>query len=432
VSNNAGVDDFGLGLMLRSGQIKRMISSYVGENKHFEKLYIDGALEVELTPQGTLAERIRAGGAGIPAFFTPTAHSTLLADGGFPIRNPSVAHGEAILSDKKETREFDFKGRTRGYVLERAITGDFALVKGHVADTAGNVRFHSTERNFNPMMAQAARTSIIEVETILPPGEFIAPDDVHLPGIYAHRIVQGTFQKRIEKRTLASAAADRDPVREKIAKTVARLEFDIKGGGILYANLGIGIPTLASNFVPKGVTVVLQSENGLLGIGPYPTEAQLSASTINAGKETVTCAPGASIFDSASSFAMIRGAHVNLTVLGALQVAPNGDIANYMIPGKMVKGPGGAMDLVSSGSRVVVAMEHTAKGNSHKILSKCTLPITGRGVVSRIVTELAVFDVLPNGGGLELIEIAEETSLDQLRSLTGAPFTVASGLRKMK
>ncbi len=397
VGNNAGVDDFGMGLLLKSRQVKKVIASYVGENKEFERQVLAGELDLQLTPQGTLAEKLRAGGAGIPGFYTRTAAGTKLAEG-------------------KQTKAFDGKE----YVLEEGIRADLSIVKAWKGDKSGNLVYRKTSRNFNPMIATCGKVTVAEVEELLEVGE-LDPDQVHTPGIYVDRIIQGArYEKRIEFRTIAGATGKKDsPIRELMAKRAAR---ELRDG--YYVNLGIGIPTLVANYIPDNINVTLQSENGLLGIGPFPDEKAVDPDLINAGKQTVTTIPGSSFFSSADSFAMIRGGHVDLSILGGLEVAENGDLANWMVPGKMVKGPGGAMDLVSGVKRVVVLMEHTSKDGASKILKRCTLPITGKAVVNMIITDLCVFEVEP-GKGLVLKELHPGVTLEDVRKKTAAEFRVA-------
>ncbi|KAJ3126833.1 Succinyl-CoA:3-ketoacid coenzyme A transferase 1, mitochondrial [Physocladia obscura] len=367
VSNNAGMDDFGLGLLLKIKQIKRMISSYVGKNAEFERQYLQGELDVKLIPQGTLAERIRAGGAGIPAFFTATAAGTQIQAGGIPIKyNPlSGRKKEPILvSTPRETRESNWKQ----YIMEEAIMGDFAIIKAWKADLLGNL-YRGTARNFNEPMAKAGKITIAEVDEIVPIGT-LKPDEIHVSGVYVTRVFKGEkFEKKIERLTLSDGKGLNIPGKRGFAlsdegaqrreRIVRRAAKEFKDG--IYANLGIGMPMLASNYIPEGITVHLQSENGILGM-------------VDTMKHT--------------------GGHIDLTILGGMEVSQNGDLANWIIPGKMVKGMGSAMDLVAtSGTKVVVTMEHTAKGRSPKILQKCTLPLTGKACIDMIITDLCVFEV---------------------------------------
>src|SRR6266700_709325 len=327
VGNNAGVDGFGMGVLLTTRQVKKVMASYVGENKEFERQVLAGELDLELIPQGTLAERLRAGGAGIPGFYTRTGFATKLTEG-------------------KEIKVFDGKE----YVLEPGIKAEVSLVKAWKGDKSGNLIYRKTSRNFNPMIATCGKVCVAEVEELVEIGE-LDPDQVHTPGIFVNRIIQGEkYEKRIEFRTVQGAAASKkeNPVRELMAKRAAQ---ELRDG--YYVNLGIGIPTLVANYIPEGINVTLQSENGLLG-----------------------------------------------------------------------NGPGGAMDLVAGVKRVVAVMEHTSKDGSPKILKKCTLPITGLGVVNLIITDLCVFEV-KEGGGLVLTEIHSNATVDEIRAKTGAPFEVA-------
>jgi 3-oxoacid CoA-transferase B subunit len=209
-----------------------------------------------------------------------------------------------------------------------------------------------------------------------------------------------------------------------------RIAQELKEG--YYVNLGIGIPTLVANYIPEGMNVVLQSENGLLGIGPFPTEENVDADLINAGKQTITMLKGSSLFSSSESFAMIRGGHIDLTILGAMQVADNGDIANWKIPGKMVKGMGGAMDLVASSDNVIVAMQHCNRKGQSKLLKACTLPLTGKNCVQKIITDMAVLEIDAQGGGFRLLELAPEVSVEDVRNATEGKLIVEGDIPEMK
>jgi 3-oxoacid CoA-transferase len=272
----------------------------------------------------------------------------------------------------------------------------------------------------------AGRVTIAEAEHIVEAGE-LDPNEIHLPGVYVHHVIHASDNEKPIERLRLSDNGKVGVVKGGRGRIMRRAAKEFQDG--MYVNLGIGMPTMASNYIPDGVKIELQAENGLMGIGPYPmTELKADADYINAGKETITALPGASTFSSHDSFNMIRGGHIDLTMLGALQCSASGDLANWIVPGKLLKGMGGAMDLVGApGSRVVVTMDHTAKDGTPKILQECSLPLTGHKVIDRIITDMGVFDCdKVEGTGLTLVEIAPGISVEDVRKATACDFKVVA------
>lgn len=425
--NDAGFHDFSVGVLITHNQVAKIVTTYLGDHKLFVGKWQKGEIELEMVPQGTLAEKMRSAGAGIPAFYTPTGVGTLRETGGYPTKFSSDGKPVAY-SPKLERRVFG----EHAYLLEESLPADFACIKAWRADREGNLQFRATARNFNVDAAKCAKVCVAEVEELVENGT-IPPDNVHLPGIYVHRLLIGQkFSKRIEGLRYASNESENAGVEDEATKVRQvigrRVAKEFRDG--MYVNLGIGIPTVACNYRAPGIKVVLQSENGLLGIGPYPQVGQEDPDLVNAGKETITFLPTSSSFQSSESFAMIRGGHIDMTILGALQVSADGDLASWIIPGKAVKGFGGAMDLVASCKKVVVAASHVDPEGKPKILPQCTFPLTGKGVVDMIITELAVFHVdRHHGGGLTLLEHAPGVTVEEIRAKTAAPFTVSPNLK---
>lgn len=319
------------------------------------------------------------------------------------------------------------------YILVHSIKADYGFIKGWKADTLGNVIFKKTAMNFNPDCAKASKISIVEVEEIVPAGTF-DPAHVQLPHIYVQRIVKGTnYVKPIEQYTVIKPgmSADSSDVfksetgikKKKIAMRAAKM---IKDGD--YINLGIGVPTLIANFIPKGMFVTFQGENGILGLGEFPYEEDVDPDLINAGKQVVTVVKGGAFMTSPETFAMIRGGHLDITFLGGMQVSERGDLANWIIPGKVVKGMGGAMDLVAGAKKRVIVMQHNANNGGIKILRDCTLPLTGQKVASALITEKAVFQ-WNKEGKMILTDVASESSVEDVRAHTDAVYKIADDLK---
>ena len=426
-TNLSGTNTYGPGMLVSCKMVKKFHTSYVGANEELVRQYLNGEIELELIPQGTLIEKFRAGSAGIPFFFTPTGVDTLVETGGIVLKYALGGKIPEKLSIKKEFKE---KGG-RKFLLEESVKGDFAIIKAWKADAFGNLVYRKTARNSNADIAGAAKVTIAEVEEVVEVG-MIDPDCIHTPGVLVTRVVKGEYyDKPIGSLTLnteGSVEIPGSPTQvEKKLRITRRAAKEIKSG--MYVNLGIGMPTIIPNFIPQDIKILIHGENGLLGIGPYPNSGFEDADLTNAGKETITMVPGASTFSSSTSFGIIRGSHLDLTILGGLQVSQQGDLANWIVPGKMVKGMGGAMDLVSSQTKCIICMEHTSKGES-KVLPHCTLPITGKKIVSKLITELAVFEFINHE--MILQELAEGVDLDQIRSVTKANYQVSSGLKLME
>lgn len=398
VGNNVGETGLGGGRLLRNGQLKRAIGSFFTSNREAVAAAQRGELETELLSQGTLAEALRAGGAGIGGFFTPTAAGTDLA------RDREIR----VLNGVEQ-------------IFQTALYGDVAFIRAWRADTAGNLQYRMTEQNFNPLMATAARVVVAEVESIVAVGE-LAPDRIHTPGCYVDYLVQASLslENLGSSGTVAPSGSETDERRMNIAKAALA---ELKRGDVV--NLGIGIPTLVADLIAPDDGIVLHSENGMLGIGPRPERGGAMDYPVNAGKTPVTAIPGTSYFDSSVSFGMIRGGHVDVAVMGGLQVDSNGNLANWAVPGKPLLGVGGAMDLARGARRLVVTMTHNDSNGASKLVSQCHLPITASQCVDTVITELGVFRF--RGGKLFLTDLQPGVTLAEIQARTEAIFEVAMG-----
>lgn len=396
IGNNVGEPGLGGGRLLRNGQLKKAVGSYFTSNRDAVEAAQSGTMEVELLPQGTLGEAIRAGGAGLGGFFTPTSAGTPLAEG-------------------RESRVID--GKEMVYIP--ALRGNVALIRAWRADTAGNLQYRMTENNFNQAAATAADLVIAEVEEIVPLGE-LDPNQIHTPGCYVDFLVQATLtEEDLGSSASVSASLKKvDDARLNMAR--AALE-ELREGDIV--NLGIGIPTLVADLLDPEGGIIMHTENGMLGVGPEPASGGAMVYPVNAGKIPVTALPGASYFDSAASFGMIRGGHVDVAIMGGLQVDENGSLANWAVPGKPLLGVGGAMDLASGAERLIVTMTHCNKDGSSKVVPQCDLPLTAAGVVDVLITDLAVFRFGPSG--MQLVKLMPGATLEKVAEKTAAKYTVA-------
>lgn len=396
VGNNIGEPGIGGGRLLPKKQVKKVVGSYFTSNPELIAAVQTGEIQADLTPQGSLAEAIRAGGAGLGGFFTPAGAGTQLAQA-------------------KETREID--GKQMVYVPP--IRGDVALVRAYRADASGNLQYRMTENNFNQAIATAAKTVIAEVQEIVEVGE-LRPEEIHTPGCFVDYLVRAELTSK-DLGTSASVAKSDKRVDSR-RSTMAQLALEMLPAGSV-VNLGIGIPTLIADWIKPEHNIVLQSENGMLGVGPEPAEGGALDYPVNAGKIPVTAMKGASYFDSAASFAMIRGGHIDVAIMGGLQVDQHGNLANWSIPGKPLLGVGGAMDVATGAKRLIIMMTHTDRAGGSKVVSQCTLPLTAERAVDVLITDLAVFEF--QNDVMTLTRLLPGATLDQVKAKTNAKFEVS-------
>jgi 3-oxoacid CoA-transferase len=394
IGNNVGEPNLGGGRLLLNGQIRKMIGSFFTSNPDAVKAAQSGQVEYQLWPQGTLAEAIRAGGAGIGGFYTPTSLGTVIAEG-------------------KEVKMIDGKA----YVFEKALRANVAFIRAWKADTAGNLQYRMTEQNFNKAMATAADLVIAEVEHIVPVGE-IAPEHVHTQACFVDYLVQAHTTPE-ELGSSASVKSSKKKVDDARMNMARRAFAELRKGDLV--NLGIGIPTLVADLIQPSDGIILHTENGMLGVGPEPEgDGGAMDYPVNAGKTPVTALKGSSYFDSTDSFAMIRGKHVDVAIMGGLEVDEEANLANWAVPGKPLLGVGGAMDLASGARTLIITMTHTNSDGSSKIVPACTLPLTAMKAVDMVITDLAVFRF--DKGQLILTELMPGASLEEVRAKTAARF----------
>jgi 3-oxoacid CoA-transferase len=394
-------------------QVKKFIGAFGGSVYRraaaSEEQIRSGELEFEPSPQGIFTERLRAGAGGIAAFFSPVGAHT-------------------VVANNKERRTID----GREYILETALRPDFGLIRAEKADQLGNLTGVGSTLNFHPSMAAASKVTIAEVDEILPAGA-IAPEDVKIPGIFVDRLVlhdrsrdeQSDAEEK--QRRQRRAVANTKPLglsQDQMAMRAARL---LQPGQ--YVNLGMGIPTKVANYINAESGVMLHAENGFLGYGPEPTEDECRWQYFNAQGQAVTVLPGGAVFDSFSAFTMARGGHLDVVILGGLQVSPNGDLANWWAPHMAAGGMGGAMDLCTNVPELIVIMDHTTREGEKKILNACTYPLTAPRCVTKIVTDLAYIEV--KDGQLILRELAPGVSVDYVQERTEPRLVVAPDLCEM-
>ena len=399
--NEPGLPGVGVGRLIRQGQIKKVVVSFLGTNPEAVDMVLEGKMECEMYPQGTIISKYMAGASGFGGFLNPV---------GVGIKEIEKGKQTIWLNNKK-------------WIIEEPLRCRVCLVKGWAADRQGNVIFSKAARNFNSVQARASDITIVEVDEILPEGEYIEPSFVHLPFYYVDYLVQSSgkwvddlrlFQRRAETKS--------DPRRIRIAKRAAQMLND---GDMV--NLGIGIPLMTSYYVPDDISVCFMSQNGVFGMGGLVPEHEQDIEINNAGREPVSVVPGAVFTDSFEAFAAVRTGKIDKTILGTIEVDADGSVANYEIPGKRMPGVGGAMDLAAGAKEVIITTLHTHEGQP-KIVELCKYPLTGIHVADWIITELAVFQVEKNVG-LILREIAHDTDLEEIYAKTEPNFIIDTKLK---